>query len=284
MAAIPEFDAVVSTNAANTPYGVQWDDNGTIITGTLVASSDTFHKIYLVPQTGATGTYVEWMTIRTGSAVVDEAIVGETELSYTYSWEQIGSTAINLSGYVQEIKYENKTLKQEYNSVWYSVHTFGDLADKDSASTTLTDYATGINGVSYTPAGSVTVNSVSITPATSNVAVVTSAGTGYSLSGGSVTQAAATTSAFAVAGVTAEVGTGADSETLILSVATTASAVTATGTLTYTAPTLTGALPTFSTAEVMTGITAATGTATFSGSASTITPTLSTSTKNISVS
>ena len=40
---------VLSVDAATTPYGVQWDDNGTTITGTLVASSSTKSKFYLVP-------------------------------------------------------------------------------------------------------------------------------------------------------------------------------------------------------------------------------------------
>ena len=273
ISAIPEFDAVVSTSAETTPEGVEWEHEGTTITGTLPASADTFHKIYLVPQTGATGTYVEYMTLHSG-----------TEGSYTYSWEQIGSTAINLSGYVQEVSYENKTLKQEYNNTWYNVHTFGDLADKNTASATVTDYATGVNGVSYTPAGEVTVTSVSVTPATSSVATVTSAGTSYTLTGGEMSKSADTTGTFATAGVTASVGTGAESETLIFSTATTASAVTSAGSIQYTAPTLSGALPTFSTATVVTGITGATASATFSGSASTITPTLSTSSKTITVS
>jgi len=213
------------------------------------------------------------MTLRSG-----------TEGNYTYSWEQIGSTAINLSGYVQEIKYENKTLKQEYNNTWYSVHTFGDLADKNSASQTLTDYATGIDGASYTPAGDVTVTSVSVTPATSSVAVVTNSGTAYTLTGGELSKSADTTGTFATAGVTASVGTGAESETLILSTASTASAVTSAGSISYTAPTLSGSLPTFSTATVVTGITGATASATFSGTSATITPTLSTSNKTITVS
>lgn len=54
------------------------------------ASADTMYKIYLIPsadpQTG--NVKDEYITVRSGS-------VG----SYTYSWEQIGSTAIDLSGY-----------------------------------------------------------------------------------------------------------------------------------------------------------------------------------------
>ena len=41
ISALNSFDYLISTNAATTPYGVQWDDDGTTITGTLVASADT---------------------------------------------------------------------------------------------------------------------------------------------------------------------------------------------------------------------------------------------------
>lgn len=55
------------------------------------ASASTMYKIYLVPSARPETQNVkdEYITIRSGS-------VG----SYTYAWEQIGSTAIDLSGYV----------------------------------------------------------------------------------------------------------------------------------------------------------------------------------------
>ena len=69
------------TDASDTPYGVTWDDSGTTITGTLVASADTKGKIYLVPATGISGRqdiHAEYVTIITGGA--------GTELSpYTYA-------------------------------------------------------------------------------------------------------------------------------------------------------------------------------------------------------
>ena len=72
---IPEFDVI-------------------IVDGELpTASADTFHKIYLqsASSPAAPNLYIEWITIRSGS-----------EGSYTYSWEKIGDTAIDLSGYVQK--------------------------------------------------------------------------------------------------------------------------------------------------------------------------------------
>jgi hypothetical protein len=72
--AIPSFDVVVVTELPE-------------------ASADTFHKIYLIAQsrTAATNIYDEYITIRSGS-----------KDAYTYSWEKIGSTETDLSGYVKK--------------------------------------------------------------------------------------------------------------------------------------------------------------------------------------
>ena len=118
----------------------------------------------------------------------------------------------------------------------------------------------------YTPAGEVTVTNVTVTPSNVSVAKVTSAGTAYQLSAGSVSQAADTKSQFATEGVVASIGTGDDAETLILVAAGTADAVTAAGAVTYTDPTLTGSLPTFGEESVVSGISSASATASFSGS------------------
>ena len=150
---IPEFDAVVSTNAATTPEGVTWDDHGTTITGTLEASDATFHKIYLVPSDKAqAGTYVEYITLRTGSSP-----------NYTYSWEQVGSTDIDLKDYLKDtatvagVAFGNDQAITVAELEASTALNLKALAHKDSASTTLNDYATGITGASYTPAGDVSV-------------------------------------------------------------------------------------------------------------------------------
>jgi len=77
---------VLSTDAASTPYGVTWDDGGTTITGTLVASADTTKKIYLVPLDDPEGknSYAEYLTVKIDTT--------------TYSWEMIGTTETDLSG------------------------------------------------------------------------------------------------------------------------------------------------------------------------------------------
>ena len=122
----------------------------------------------------------------------------------------------------------------------------------------------GVNA-NYTPAGSVTVTDVTVTPSTASVATVTDAGTAYQLTAGSCVKDSDTTSAFATEGITASVGTGEDAETLIFSSASTSNAVTASGGITYTNPTLSGALPTFGSQTALTGITSASATASFSG-------------------
>lgn len=62
-----------------------------VVASLPTASASTMYKIYLVPSAEPKAQNVkdEYITIRSGS-----------EGSYTYAWEQIGSTAIDLSGYV----------------------------------------------------------------------------------------------------------------------------------------------------------------------------------------
>lgn len=141
----------------------------------------------------------------------------------------------------------------------------------------------------YTPAGTITLPSfsASLNLAESAVATVTDNGTAYALSGGSVSQAADTTSAFATEGVTAAMDT-TDTEMLVFSVAGTTNAVTASGAVTYTGPTLTGSLPTFGSKDVVikTGSSAtasADGDASFSGSAVLIKGAASTSQADVAV-
>jgi len=116
----------------------------------------------------------------------------------------------------------------------------------------------------YTPSGSVTVTNVTVTPSNVSVAKVTSDGEAYQLTDGGVSQAADTTSQFAIEGVVATIDE-TDNEMMVLTNATKADAVTAAGAVTYTAPTLTGSLPTFGTESVVSGIASASATASFAG-------------------
>lgn len=79
-----------------------------IVVDTLpTASADTMHNLYLVPESGsATGTYVEYVTVRSGSAG-----------SYTYSWERIGTTDADLSNKVDKGTYTSETAGAHTHSV-----------------------------------------------------------------------------------------------------------------------------------------------------------------------
>ena len=304
--AIPSFDVVVVTELPE-------------------ASADTFHKIYLIAQsrTATTNIYDEYITIRSGS-----------KDAYTYSWEKIGSTETDLSGYVKKTQkiatidlndditteelqtalslgkmayadtakgtVEGQTIsgvkatadkidstisgELAYTSTGIlsnatytpagtiSKHTpsgtvtvtLGDASTATSATLTRGDYTPAGNiattvaeptdgqKANYTPAGTISTPIVTANNTSENISVMKSGGTAYTLSGGSVKKADDTTDAFAKEGLKAEVGSGDDAETLIFSAASTSTAVTAAGGITYTAPTLSGELPTFETKSVLT--------------------------------
>lgn len=210
-----------------------------VVVDTLpTASKSTLGKIYFVPHTHTTGdSYDEYLTL-----------VGGTTEAPTYSWEKIGSTDIDLSGYA-----------------------------KNNHTHTVTSNVT-VETKKITPAGSVTLPGFTstVTPTTdANAAKVTDAGTAYSMTDGAVSQAADSKSAFATEGLKASYNEA--DETLAFTAAGTSDAVTASGAVSYTKPELSGSLPTFSTITVMTGATVATtadAAATFAGTEVDVTPTL----------
>lgn len=115
-------------------------------------SADTMYKIYLVPLAGgaAGDAYEEFITIKNGE---------------TYSMEKLGDTNIDLTGYVPTSRtiaglalsanITADALKTALNLTDADLNLKA-LAHKDSASATLTDYATGVNSVTYTPEVTVT--------------------------------------------------------------------------------------------------------------------------------
>lgn len=217
-------------------------------------------------------------------------VVVEGVIEYVYdgtAWQELGDegTWIPKSREIAGINLEDDVTAAELKLAL----SLAALAYANTASATVDDYVTGINGATYTPAGSVSITAdteaaasydkttsvsvttavaaegtdgnytpagdITITPSKTSVATVTDQGTAYQLNGGSATKAADTTGTFATEGVVASVGTGDDAETLILTAAGTSAAVTASGDVSYTAPTLTGSLPTFGSQSVVDGIT-----------------------------
>ena len=141
---------IKSTNASNTPEGVTWNDGSTVITGTLPASETTQGKIYLVPQTNGAGKdiFAEYTTVAISGS-------GTEQDPYVFIWEKLGDTEINFS-------------------------SLGALAYKDSASGSVTfttvDSAAFTNGTvsasaTYTPAGTVSTPTITVTPSTKSVSV-----------------------------------------------------------------------------------------------------------------
>ena len=81
------------------------------------ASADTMYVLYLKPDVNAaSGAYLEYITVRSGA-----------EGAYTYAWEQIGSTEMDVTGFVTETAL-NKALEPYAKSA-----DLGDLAAKNEA-------------------------------------------------------------------------------------------------------------------------------------------------------
>lgn len=94
---------VKSTNAATTPQGVTWNNNGAAVTGTLIASANTADKVYLVPATTTSGKdiYAEYITILNGT---------------TYSWEKLGDTEIDFDSLGNLAYKDSVTLNKQSSS------------------------------------------------------------------------------------------------------------------------------------------------------------------------
>ena len=104
----------------------------------------------------------------------------------------------------------------------------------------------------FTPAGIVSKPAVnaSLDLKEAEVAIVSDAGTAFTVSNGSVTKAKDTTAKFAQTGLGANLDKD-DTEMLVFSAAETANAVTGSGDITYVPQTISGSLPTFSTKKVV---------------------------------
>lgn len=221
---IPEFDVVV----------VQGD--------LPTASKDTFHKIYLQAATSPAqpNLYKEWITIRSG-----------TSPNYTYSWELIGDTSMDLSTYVQKtttiagVDLQDNITKQELQTAL----ELGDFAYADTGEVDIpTQTVSGLTATGkFTPTltGDLAITSTAATLTKTDLTISgTNAASAVTFTGntntnvltgvdtaavlptfteGAFTAATITKNNVTVAteGVTAAVGTGDDSETLILTAAST---------------------------------------------------------------
>lgn len=158
---LKNFDYTVCTTKAETPAGVTLLNVGV---GTLAASVNTMYRIYLVKMSNNSGNYYsEYITIQNGS---------------NYSWEQIGSTDIDLSGYATKAELDDYATKSEV----------ADINVTAPLSSTITNgVLTGLSISTFEGATSSTAGSTGIVPAPSsgdNVKFLCGDGTWQTVSGG----------------------------------------------------------------------------------------------------
>lgn len=135
IANINSFDYILCTSAANTPQGVTWQSGSTTITGTLVASSSTKGKMYLVPDSiGTKDIYDEYITVNTTGT--------------TYIWERFGHTGQSI-GDLGDLAYKDSASGSYTPSGTVSQPTF--TGTSSSVTITATDNANG----NYQPKGTV---------------------------------------------------------------------------------------------------------------------------------
>ena len=196
----------------------------------------------------------------------DVVVMEDTTAEYIYDgeeWREVGTEGIYLTIASAATQYVPKGftiagVDMQDNITDAELRTalgLGALAQKDSATTTLTDYANGITGASYTPAGTVSVTLSQTATEVASSGVFTPAGTvsGNVTATGTVAIAADNENGFQVT------GTVAAPTITVTPVTASIRGVTNAGTLpsytpaSYTAPSVSEAKSTFATA----GITAA---------------------------
>lgn len=156
------------------------------------ASASTMYVLYLKPDAdSASGAYVEYITVRTGA-----------EGAYSYAWEAIGSTKMDVTGFVtsealaEALKPYAKTTEVEAD-IKEVTDSLGQLAYKDSATGTVAGQT--ISGVkaSGQSAGSINVALEATEKAVASTGKYTPAGnvTGTVKSSGSVAVTVSTSAA-----------------------------------------------------------------------------------------
>lgn len=179
-------------------FDVVIDADGGATGPSVAASKDTMYKIYMVADAQASaGTYIEWITIRSGAESV-----------YTYAWEKIGSTKTDLSGYISNtITIAGIRLNKDISvSELQKALTLGAMAyaDKASGSSSI-ETVDSITMKPVTVAGDAAVTSKAA-DATLTKANYTPAGkiTGSAISGGSINVTLKDAEAATAASITAE--------------------------------------------------------------------------------
>lgn len=185
------------SSAADTPVGVTWDNSGTTVTGTLTAADAVKSYIYLVPSkhTLTKDIYDEYIPVNTG-----------TEADPTWIWEMLGNTDLDIDT-LGSLAYKNSASgsgtvttadSATFSNGAVSASATYTPAGSVSVSLAQTATAASLTKGDYTPEGSVSKPSITVTPSTATVGVKKTAGsvtagsaasfTRGSFSGGSFTQ------------------------------------------------------------------------------------------------
>ena len=89
---------VCEANASSIPEGAIYNDGTQTITGTMPASVDTTEGTYFVrTRINDNDAYLQYITVRSAST------------PYVYSWQYVGSTETNLSGYTKSVTVNGST-------------------------------------------------------------------------------------------------------------------------------------------------------------------------------
>lgn len=257
IANLKNVEPVRSRDAATTPYGVTWKDNGVTITGTLVATEELQKFIYFVPASNSEkDNFDEYIVLK------DEETDPET-----YFWEKMGSTQISI-GDLGDLAYKDVAsgTYQPEGTVSQPTFSGNELTSTGSVTASGTVSAPSFVGsqgsvsVSGTPSGSINIGTgtANYTPggtvSAPTITVTESKETAYvadsATGGGSVTPGAAASCTLP------SLNMSVVNETLVMNWTA--------GSFTANTPTNV-TLPSFSSKQVMTGATASSSQPTFSG-------------------
>ena len=177
---VTAWDGASTPVVANIPAGVTVTYNTTTYTGTLAASASTANKTYLV-STGTTDNYNRYVTQLSGS---------------TYSWQNLGSTEIDLSDYatkveLSQLEHEVHNLSGKYYGIFEDAESLpeGDAAGYAFVGTTAPFAIYQFDGTDWADSGA-TVDSIQGEPGVGFDSVTTNEDGSFTIhltDGGSVT-------------------------------------------------------------------------------------------------
>ena len=185
---------VRSIDAGTTPQGVVWNDGTSDITGTLVPSTETMGKMYLVPNShGARNVFDEYMTFSTGSNTYIWELIGDTEVHLTdlgdLAYKDGASGSYTPEGTVSQPTFSGNSLTStgEYTPAGsVSQPTFSGTQGSVSVTGTPSgSIGVGSGTANYTPAGSVSTPTITVVPTTETQYVASSTTGGGSVTAGS---------------------------------------------------------------------------------------------------